>query len=151
MLSFLTPIFTAYACSLFLHQPFDKRQLFAGMISFVGVVIIARPDKLWFGSPDKDSQLEMNGVSSVTPFQRLSAVILVLISNLGATAAFTSIRVIGPRAHPLLSVNYYGFFATLLSAICLFTPIFPDITFRLPQGGREWGLLLWLGISGFSL
>jgi drug/metabolite transporter (DMT)-like permease len=130
-----------------LHQPYDKRQILAGAVSFFGVILIARPDKLWFNSSPDIKE----GVQAVTPIQRLWAVIMVLISDLGATAAFTTIRVIGPRAHPLISVNYYGFIAMLMSGIFLFLPILPDVSFRLPHDSREWTLLLSIGIFGFGL
>ncbi|KAF2430476.1 hypothetical protein EJ08DRAFT_670408 [Tothia fuscella] len=147
ILSFLIPMFTAYACSFFFKQAFDKRQLYAGLVSFLGVILIARPDKLWFDAPNLH---EDQDVPSVTPFQHLSAVIMVLISDLGATTAFTSIRVIGSRAHPLLSVNYYAIASTVLSGPFLFIPILPS-EFRLPYSQREWSLLVGIGVFGFGL
>jgi drug/metabolite transporter (DMT)-like permease len=53
--------------------------------------------------------------------------------------------------HPLISVNYYAFIATLFSGLVLLLPLFPSVTFRLPSGLREWGLLIGLGIFGFFL
>jgi drug/metabolite transporter (DMT)-like permease len=89
--------------------------------------------------------------TSVTAAQRLTAVLVGLLGVVGAVCAYTTIRVIGLRAHPLISVNYYGFIATTFSGLVLLLPIFPDISFRLPHGYREWGLLIGLGIFGFFL
>lgn len=151
ILTFMTPIFTAYACSIFLRAPFDKKQLLAGLVSFFGVILIAQPGSLFQSSPKSNPSSEAPDEAIVSPHQRLFAVLLGLLGVLGATCAYTTIRVIGPRAHPLLSVNYYGFIATLFSGLILLMPIFPETTFRLPSGMREWGLLLGLGVFGFFL
>lgn len=87
----------------------------------------------------------------VTPAQHLYAVLIVLFGDLGATVAFTTIRVMGPRAHPLLSVNYYGFFSALISGALLFLPFSSEVSFSLPHGAHEWVLLLGLGVFGFGL
>jgi drug/metabolite transporter (DMT)-like permease len=142
----LIPLFTAYACSIFLHQPFDRRQLKAGLISFFGVILIARPDQLWL-----DPSAVKNGV---TPAQHLYAVGIALISDIGATVAFTTIRVIGPRAHALISVNYYGMVSTLVSGLILLLPSnfsLGNTGFSLIHSAHEWILLLGLGIFGFLL
>jgi drug/metabolite transporter (DMT)-like permease len=150
LLSFTCPILTAYASSVFLHAPFDKKQLVAGAISFLGVVLIAQPGPL-AGLPGSHANTDMPEAVSATPAQRLTAVLLCLLGALGGTCAYTTIRVIGTRVHPLISVNYYAFIATCFSGFVLLLPIFPDVTFRLPHGLREWGLLIGLGISGFFL
>jgi drug/metabolite transporter (DMT)-like permease len=147
ILSFLLPLFTAYACSLFLHQPFDRRQLYAGLICFFGVIVIARPDQIWFGTTES---YEDKGLPAVTPMQHVIAVVAVLISDLGGTVAFTSIRVVGTRVHPLISVNYYALLSTILSGALLLIPALP-VSFRLPRNIREWGLMLGIGVFGFGL
>lgn len=115
----------------------------AGLISFFGVVLIARPDQAWF-SPSTDQ----NGV---TPIQHLWAVAILLLSDLGATVAFTTIRIIGSRAHPVLSVNYYGVVSIVISGFLLFLPLSPQTSFTTPRGAHEWVLLLGLSIFGFGL
>lgn len=147
LLSFVTPLITAYTCSLLLHEPFAIKQLYAGLISLLGIVLIAHPVALFGGAPDSASDSD-----NVTPAQRLSAIIWGMVSVLGATCAYTTIRVIGPRAHPLVSVNYYAFMSTLLSSTLLFLPssIYSE-SFRLPHGAHEWGLLIGLGMFGFLL
>jgi drug/metabolite transporter (DMT)-like permease len=80
---------------------------------------------------------------------------LALVGVLGAAGAFTSIRWIGNRAHPLLSVNYFSVFCAVISLFALTaTPIvFPnsDLKFALPKDGRQWSMLLFLGVCGFVM
>jgi len=67
----------------------------------------------------------------------------------GSVCAYTCIRIIGDRAHPLISVNYYSFLATVISFLALMCV--PSIGFQLPADFREWALLLSLGVSGYFL
>ena len=94
LLTFTIPIFTAYACSLFLSAPFEKTQLLAGLISFFGVILIARPGPLAKLAPTSDSGPPDENIA--TSAERLSAVLLGLLGVLGAVCAYTTIRVIGP-------------------------------------------------------
>lgn len=91
----------------------------------------------------------MGEVDDVSPAQRLLAIFVSILGVFGAAGAYTSIRVIGDRAHPLISVSYFAFIATLLST--LFLLLLPGISFTLPSSTREWLLLLILGIQGFIL
>jgi drug/metabolite transporter (DMT)-like permease len=150
LLMFLMPIFTTYFCSLVIHQPFGRKQLLGALVSFLGVVMIARPDKLWFQSSSDPSGM-VDTIPTVTPIQRLTAVILAIISDVGGGVAFACIRVIGSRAHPVLSVNYYAFVSMILSGIFLFMPFVPKVAFRLPKSGNEWLLLTGIGLFGFGL
>lgn len=59
------------------------------------------------------------------------------------------IRVIGNRAHALMSVNYFALLATLGSTLALL--VIPDIGFVMPASSREWILLILLGVLGFIL
>ena len=85
----------------------------------------------------------------ITPNQRLIAVGVGLLGVMGAAAAFTTIRWVGKRAHPMLSVNYFAAWTTLVSASILL--VYPGIDFQLPATLREWGLLFFLGLSGFIM
>jgi drug/metabolite transporter (DMT)-like permease len=88
-------------------------------------------------------------VDIVTPTQRLIAIAVSLLGVLGAAGAYTTIRVIGNRAHALMSVNYFAFLSTLVSTLfLLFTP---GISFIMPHGAKEWVLLILLGVWGFIL
>lgn len=85
----------------------------------------------------------------VTSAQRLTAVGAALIGVLGASAAFTTIRWIGKRAHPLVSMNYFAAWTTVVSAVALLAV--PGIDFRLPVNMRQWIYLISLGICGFVM
>jgi hypothetical protein len=55
----------------------------------------------------------------VTGLQRLGAVGVAIIVAAGAAGAYSTIRKIGKRAHPLISVNYYSVFCTVVTTAVL--------------------------------
>lgn len=140
---FLVPIATAWACSLLLGTVFSWKELCAGILSLTGVVIVAQPAAL-FG--DRANHTKPDGV---TPTQRLIAIAVSVLGVLGASGAYTMIRIIGSRAHALISVNYFAFVSTAGSTLILL--ITPGIGFVMPKGPREWALLSLLGVLGFVL
>lgn len=142
---FIVPIVTAWACSVFLGQIFTRKELIAGLIALIGVVMIARPRSI-FGPAD--GIIKAND-TEVTPAQRFFAIIIALVSVIGASGAYTTIRVIGDRAHALVSVSYFAGLSMLGSTVALV--VIPGISFTMPHGPREWILLLTLGIFGFGL
>lgn len=154
---FITPLMTAYFSSVFLKEPFSRKQLYAGLVSFVGIIIVTDP--LSFGTlpptsaPDGGQGGHGKSVTGldVTSFQRFSAIGLAIVSDFAAAGAFTFIRVVGTRVHTLISVNYYAMLTTIMSFLLLVLPIFPDVGFRLPHGIREWLLLVGIGVFGFLL
>ena len=88
-------------------------------------------------------------VDDVSPSQRLFAIAVSLLGVVFASSAYTMIRVIGDRAHALISVNYFAVISTVGSAaILLFTP---GIGFSMPANARDWVLLSILGVLGFVL
>ena len=93
--------------------------------------------------------LDLQGLKNVTSAQRLRAVGVALIGVLGAASAYTTIRWIGKRAHPLISVNYFAAWSTIVSIVALLA--IPDIDFRLPASFRQWVYLLFLGVCGFVM
>jgi len=90
-----------------------------------------------------------------TSGQRLSAVLVAMLGVLGSAGAFTAIRWIGLQVHPLISVNYFSVFCTLISilALTLSAPlhISEDLHFKLPSTGRQWSMLFFLGTCGFVM
>ncbi|KAF2703368.1 hypothetical protein K504DRAFT_495510 [Pleomassaria siparia CBS 279.74] len=146
---FLVPICTAWACSVFLGQSFTRKELIAGLVALVGVIIIAHPSWL-FGEENDTIDPKIAGeIDEVTPAQRLIAIVVSLVGVLGASGAYTTIRVIGDRAHALMSVNYFAFTAAAGSAVALL--VIPGIGFQMPHGPREWTLLILMGVLGFVL
>ena len=125
------------------------QQIAAG-ISLFGVILIARPTAFFSSpSPDVPPPDSQDPASSVSPTQRLIAIGVALIGVIGATGAYTTIKWIGQRAHPLISVNFYALWCTVVSTLLLATV--PGIDFRLPESAREWMLLTSLGVFGFLM
>ena len=179
VLTFLGPILTCYVCSIVLSgESFTKQQQLAAFVSLAGVVLIARPltlVRLFFQSTSGSATdvvttnstiianitSNSNVTNTFTPTddtseltgptasQHLAAIGISLIGVLGATCAMTSIRAIGTRAHPFVSINYFSVFCTFVSLASLV--IFPDVKFRLPGNFTEWGLLASLGACGFVM
>lgn len=165
VITFLAPIVTCWACSFLLHEPFTRNEQIAGIISFFGVVLIARPTYLLPHHSDMPPVASGAGVgipstnatvpaglqepNPITSTQRLKAVGVALVGVLGVASAYTTIRWIGKRAHPLISVNYYAAWTTFLSFVALLAV--PGIDFQLPANVREWAYLVFLGICGFLM
>ncbi|KAI1653226.1 hypothetical protein F4813DRAFT_393910 [Daldinia decipiens] len=161
VISFLVPTMTAFICFIALREPFTVKEAIAGLIAFAGVLFIARPTFLF--PQHRSHEPEINGTSlfmvdqpkgivpsvPATPAERSIAALLAVIGTFGAAAAYSTIRVIGKRAHSLVSVNYFAVLATVGSfAIIL---IVPDLHFEIPQNVTQWTLLVAIGIAGFLL
>jgi len=144
----------------------------AAYVSLFGVVLIARPVSLFsFLSHSKDAVPPASGnadfipipanttvaapnrlasdYDSVTPAQRATAVGVAMLGVLGAAGAYTTIRWIGKRAHPLISVNYFATWCTIVSIVMMF--LLPDVGFLLPKSLKDWSYLIFLGICGFVM
>ncbi|KAL8802952.1 MAG: hypothetical protein Q9223_006406 [Gallowayella weberi] len=167
VITFLAPMVACWACSILTHEPFPRAEQIAGLVSLVGVILIARPSSFFsldagetpFASTLDDavaatnstiglnSQLaEMHGVTST---QRLFAIGVALIGVLGAASAYTTIRMIGQKAHPLISVNYFAAWTALIATAVLL--LAPGMEFRLPSGPKQWIYLVFLGVCGFVM
>lgn len=164
VITFLAPSVASYGCYLFLKEPFPKTAQYASLVSLLGVVLIAQPlGFLTSSSKDAPGSAAANSTSSVTgedfptptETQRLSAVAVALLGVLGSAGAYTSIRHIGTRAHPLLSVNYFAVWCTVVSTLSLSLAqplhLSTTLSFSLPAGIRQWSMLLFLGICGFVM
>ena len=111
VITFLAPIVACWACSVLIHEPFTRSEQIAGVVSFLGVILIARPTS-FLPNPSGSSPR-------------------------------------GSGAHPLISVNYFAAWSTIVSAIALLAV--PGIGFRLPANLTQWAYLLFLGICGFVM
>lgn len=169
VITFLAPSVAGIACYLAFREPFTRVEQMGSLVAFLGVVLIAHPAALFTNAgPSTVAPPEIPGnmtdTSSddpaigheATPQQRLQAIGFGLIGVLGAAGAFTTIRWIGKRAHPLISVNYFATWCTIVSGVVLTSaPLLdvgqPDLKFALPQGPRQWFLLLFLGAMGFIM
>jgi drug/metabolite transporter (DMT)-like permease len=152
VITFLAPIVATWACSLIpsLKEPFTKHEFFAGVTSLFGVVLIVPPGSLFFHGEEDIRVEQQGGGEEVTPHQRLVAVLVALVGVLGTASAFTTIRVIGKRAHPLISVNYFSSWCAVVSLVSLTTiPSVGGIIW--PESAYQWALLGGIGVTGFVM
>jgi len=154
VITFLVPTVLSFACSIIpsLKEPFTTHEKVGGLISLIGVVLIARPTFIFHSGTAHNTFVSITPAKPpyVSPHQRALAVSIALVGVLGAAGAFSVIRVIGQRAHPLLSVTYFAALTVVCSLIGLLT--IPSVGGMLfPKGLLEWGLLIAIGISGFLL
>ena len=166
VITFLAPIIACWACSILVNEPFTRMEQIAAFLSFVGVVFIAQPTSIFgtnmpstttvVGNEMQDAVINATSSShdaysmdGVTPTQRLVAVCVGLFGACGAAGAYTTIRWIGNRAHPLISVNYFAIWCTIISTVALALP--GGAEFRIPSTLHQWSLLIFLGICGFVM
>ncbi|KAK0626783.1 hypothetical protein B0T14DRAFT_406174, partial [Immersiella caudata] len=167
VITFLAPAFTGYICHLLLKDPYTKKEQVASFLALVGVVLIARPTSFFGGSettsttatpevPNDSNTSAPQGGEDPPASQRLIGVGIAMIGVLGASGAYTFIRWIGKRAHPLISVTYFSVWSTIVStAALLLAPALdigqPGIKFAPPASALQWMLLLALGLCGFIM
>lgn len=168
VITFLAPSLACWACSYLINEPFTRMEQIAAYVSLFGVVLIARPVSLFTSmshgdEPPPDSAnadllpapsnmtipTPANNYDNVTPGQRAGAVGFALLGVFGAAGAYTTIRWIGKRAHPLISVNYFAIWCTLVSITMMLS--IPSIGFLLPSSLKDWLFLIFLGICGFIM
>ncbi|TLD03201.1 uncharacterized protein PgNI_12461 [Pyricularia grisea] len=173
-ISFIIPTITAIVCFVFLKEPMTKHETFAGVLAFTGVLLIARPTFLFGSSSSSSSSPSLDedpaaaataataNVSgdyffstlaptppAVSPTQRTLAIIGGVGGCFCAATSYATIRVIGKRAHSLVSVNYFAMVATVGSAVAIL--LHPDLEFVFPDRLRHWLLFLLIGVAGFLL
>ncbi|KAM5351935.1 hypothetical protein ACJ41O_004658 [Fusarium nematophilum] len=164
VITFLAPGVAGFICWFALREPFTRIEQLATLVALLGVVLIAQPASLFSKSDDQQDpstaeppEAGLPGAGhEATPEERLVAVGVALLGVLGAAGAFTTLRTIGRRAHPLISVNYFGVISTVMSTLFLiFAPILnvnqPALRWINPSTVKQWLLLLPLGILGFIM
>ncbi|RGP72915.1 hypothetical protein FLONG3_6553 [Fusarium longipes] len=156
VITFLVPTLTAFIAWVALREPFTINEALAGLIAFTGVLFVARPaflfphkDSFLSGSVSDKSETTKGILSAVkaTPQERTIAICCSIFGSIAAATAYSTIRVIGKRAHSLVSVNYFAVLATVSSFLVI--SIHPDLHFEIPKTLAEWALLLSIGVSGF--
>jgi len=157
VLTFLSPMCTAMAGALFLGENFALREFFAGLVSLVGVVLIARPTAI-FGSAshsvhvmpqaviDGQPAMPISPIEKGTQAERLIAVGVALVGVLGASGAYTTIRAIGKRAHPLHIQSFQSSMAIVVAVVGMIATKTPVV---IPTRIDWLALLLLIGIFGF--
>ncbi|KAI0641741.1 DUF6-domain-containing protein [Trametes meyenii] len=145
VLTFLAPMCTAITGAVLLHEPFSWREALAGVASLSGVVLIARPQFL-FGRGHHGMIPLARAMSTVTPAQRVGAVGVALLGVLGATGAYTSIRAVGKRAHPLHNLVSFSSQCVIVATVAMLIMRTPIV---IPMRWDWLLMLLLIGIFGF--
>lgn len=166
VITFLAPGIAGLLCYFILKEPFTKIEQLATLVALVGVVLIAQPTSFFSSSSEEDTpstEAPETGNSGLpglehesTPEERLVAVGVALLGVCGAAVAFTSLRMIGKRVHPLISVNFFGLTCVVICIIILASapPLDisqPSLQWKWPTSIRAWFLLLLLGALGFTM
>ncbi|KAG5941030.1 hypothetical protein E4U59_001980 [Claviceps monticola] len=184
VITFLAPGVAGMLCYFFLREPFTRIEQIATLVAFLGVVLIAQPTAFFAGAPfDEASAPENHHLQQLhqyrrhkqadsdtdrphsfipgadhqtTPQERILAVAVGLLGVLGAAGAFTTLRAIGKRAHPLLCVNAFAVICTIICVACLaLGPVLdiaqPSLRWVPPTSARQWLLLFSLGVLGFVM
>ncbi|KAH9881717.1 hypothetical protein IAQ61_000444 [Plenodomus lingam] len=166
VITFLAPSLACWACSYLIAEPFTRMEQIAAYISLFGVILIARPFSFFTAishpipSASEDATSPSNTTAvppdrlaadydAVTPMQRATAVGIAMLGVVGAAGAYTTIRWIGKRAHPLISVNYFAVWCTLVSIVAMLS--LPGVGFLLPRSLKDWCYLVFLGLCGFIM
>ncbi|CAK7209460.1 hypothetical protein SCUCBS95973_000448 [Sporothrix curviconia] len=180
--TFLVPSVSGYICYITLKEPFTRKEQIASVVALLGIVLITRPLSLFSSSsssPETDAGNDSDALNAtmvairdtlnstlgilelapadsghVPSLQRFLAIAVALLGVLGGSCAFTTIRAIGTRAHPLISVNYFSTWCVIVSGTVLtFAPMLhfgqPALRFALPHSFRQWILLLIICTCGF--
>ncbi|KAF8258679.1 hypothetical protein EI94DRAFT_1753927 [Lactarius quietus] len=138
VLKFFVPFLTGLFGAMLLKEPYTIKEILAGLCSFVGVILVARPQFL-FGIPPSEQPMVD------TPAERMRSVLAALVCVVAMSCAYTTIRAIGKRAHAIHSVTFHASQSILLSTIGM-------VAFQIPPviPSREaWLAILLIGVSGF--
>jgi drug/metabolite transporter (DMT)-like permease len=134
VITFLAPTATGFLAWATLGEIFGKTELIGGIISLIGVMIIARPS---FGS----------GYSGGGSGQRTWGVAMACMGVVATAITFVVIRKIGVRAHALISVSYFALWCCIFAGAGLL--FLSEESFRVPKTLKQWTLLTGVGICGF--
>jgi drug/metabolite transporter (DMT)-like permease len=134
VLTFLAPAVSCWACSILINEPFTRREQLAGLVSLVGVVLIARPTSLFasdnartvvHGAAEAAPTISASNLTSLgnathviwttaeepSPTLRLAGVGLAMIGVFGAAVSISS-------PHSFFFI-FTIFFLITLTLVCL--------------------------------
>ncbi|KAI4681026.1 uncharacterized protein J4E88_005531 [Alternaria novae-zelandiae] len=143
---------TAIVCFIWLREPFTWKEALCSFVAFCGVLFVARPPWIFPASHSRPIADDSDGhapLPSTTTEQRALAILIAILGTLGASTAYATIRVIGKRAHSLISVNYFSLIATIASFVLIL--VHPSLYFVMPKTLGQWGLIAIIGLFGFLL
>ncbi|KAH8984540.1 hypothetical protein EDB86DRAFT_2962414 [Lactarius hatsudake] len=119
VLTFVAPILTGISGAAFLKEHLPIGEILAGLCSFVGVVLISRPQSLFGAQP-------FAGPSEATPTQRMLSITAALFGILGIAGSYLTLRAIGERAHvahPVVSFASQSLLISTLSIMLFKVPL----------------------------
>ncbi|KAI7773597.1 hypothetical protein LA080_010262 [Diaporthe eres] len=144
MLNLLAPLGCCLASAVLMRGGVSKVQFGAVVTSSVAVLITLHPK---FISQHLSLGQDVAGEDNTKETgSMLTGIMFALLGAFGGTCAYTSIRFIGTRAHPLISVNYFAATMIAVSSIAILLQRgSSQLEFDLLQGA----LLVGIGIFGF--
>ncbi|KAI9439329.1 hypothetical protein H4582DRAFT_132527 [Lactarius indigo] len=119
VLTFVAPVLTGVSGAVFLNEHLPIGEILAGLCSFVGVVLISRPQSL-FGPQ------AFAGPSEVTPTQRMLSITAALFGILGIAGSYLTLRAIRERAHithPVVAFSSQSLLISTLSIMLFKVPL----------------------------
>ena len=125
VLNFTLPIFVAIFCAIFIGEPWGLQEAASTAVSFMGVVLIARPEVVWGN--------EVATTTDDAPMIALKTfgVAIALGGALAGGGAYTLLRVVGKGGeHPLVPVFAFALVSIPLSTIFMGatqTPVMPTL------------------------
>ena len=111
VLQYLQPTFTALLAWLLLRERVGPRVLLAALLGWLAVVLLSSPAEL-SGLFGPVASLLLGQRSAPLP---LAGVVLALAGALLSACAYVSVRALGRREHPLLSVVYFPLVGLVLT------------------------------------
>jgi drug/metabolite transporter (DMT)-like permease len=163
VITFLAPSLAGLICYFVLREPFTRTEMAATLVALTGVVLIAQPAAFFATDPPSATAPAGSEAGTMpglehesTPEERLLAIAVALLGVLGAAGAFTSLRAIGKRAHPLISVNFFAMTCIVVcGAVLVLAPALdigqPALSWRTPRTLWQWCLMFALGAAGFIM
>ncbi|KAF2790742.1 hypothetical protein K505DRAFT_282035 [Melanomma pulvis-pyrius CBS 109.77] len=133
IINFIAPMLAILLSGLLLGQHYTAAQIFAGLISIVGVMCVFQP---W-------SAYTM-GVSTGHSL----AVGAAFVGVLGGAISYITISRLGEAVHPIVTVAYFATITTMLNGLVL---LFQMTTFRIPSTSTQWLAVCVLGTLSFAM
>ncbi|RDA93851.1 hypothetical protein CP533_6379 [Ophiocordyceps camponoti-saundersi (nom. inval.)] len=163
VITFLAPGIAGLLCGVVLHEPFTGMERLATAVALLGVILIAQPVALFSQQtdsssstpPQRSSLSRMGFPDAPAAHERLFAVGIALLGVMGTAGAFTTLRAISKRTHPVVSINFLGMSCTIICVLVLaLAPALdvgqPALRWVSPTSSRQWLLLFSLGTLGFA-